>query len=257
MPPSTNEAVYELRGFFGIGTQLEVSLKNSVSGKSDWYKVGETKNGLRVERADAKAGIAVVSIHGKSRTIRLSGESPGTSDDLEFKARAVRRLKLFRFMESLSEKQCKAMKDSMGKLTAEIFKNHPDYLEKNRANDPEVKAAWIAVYRQGVMEGLAAESPSGKPAAPPPEFELASQEVIGALNIRADDKGITVTDADGTVGEMKRFMNGPDAVPFTMEELSTDATRSMPTFLTLNRMPKMSDELMKEIGKEAAKESAK
>lgn len=68
---SSATAVYELRGFFGAGDSLEVSIRIGRTDTSYWLKVGERFGNLTVVSADPVAGTVVIDAGGIRRTLRL------------------------------------------------------------------------------------------------------------------------------------------------------------------------------------------
>ena len=84
----SSESGYELRGFFGSGENLEVSLRKSGDDASRWIKVGQKSGDLLVEKADPKTGIVTLVVKGTRHSLRLAvaipappvDESPGGDD---------------------------------------------------------------------------------------------------------------------------------------------------------------------------------
>ena len=73
---SASASDYELRGFFGAGDELEVSVRNTATGKSEWLRVGEKTEGLLVEKADSAAGTATLRAGDRHYRLRLAAEAP-------------------------------------------------------------------------------------------------------------------------------------------------------------------------------------
>lgn len=70
-----SDGAYELRGFFGAGENLEVSVRRAGAPQSVWLRVGKKSGDLLVEKADAKTGTATLLAGGRRVVLRLAGES--------------------------------------------------------------------------------------------------------------------------------------------------------------------------------------
>lgn len=73
--PRELHANYELRGFFGSGDALEVSIRVGRTDSSMWLRVGERFGNLVVLSADPDRGLVVIETGGIRRTLRLEREA--------------------------------------------------------------------------------------------------------------------------------------------------------------------------------------
>ena len=73
-PREDLSGAYELRGFYGTGDKVVVSIRINRSGNSYWIRVGDRLGNLTVERADLEEGTAVIVVGGVRKTLRLAKE---------------------------------------------------------------------------------------------------------------------------------------------------------------------------------------
>lgn len=149
---------YELRGFFGAGANLEISVRAPGSESSRWLKVGKKSGDLLVEKADPKAGTATLLVAGRRHTLRLAGESapvaveetkPEAEPELSEadKARKARHAR-FREMRVNSTPEQQAEFGRVMREKMEAFRNeHPEMMNPANMNDPEKRKAMGEIFR--------------------------------------------------------------------------------------------------------------
>ena len=139
-PAASSSSGYELRGFFGTGDKLQVSLREPGAAGSKWRVVGKKSGDVLVESADPKAGTAVVLVGGRRLTLKLAAPSNATT----FVAPAV--------SKEPSPEEAKAAKEAARKKRRERF-------EAMHANaTPEQMEAFGKVMQER-MEVLRKEKP--------------------------------------------------------------------------------------------------
>lgn len=161
---------YELRGFFGSGDSLEVSLATKGSKDSKWYAVGKKTAGILVEKADAKTGYAVLNRSGKRSSVRLaSAAAPQetASDDAsdepvktpsekpDYASREYRHKRMKEMMEKASPAQMAEFQRVAQQKFLDLRKEHPDYFTKM---DTPADRRRVGDAAMGIMMEAAAAS---------------------------------------------------------------------------------------------------
>ncbi len=183
---------YELRGFFGTPENLEVSLRKPGTDKSQWVRVGEKTDGMLVEKADAKAGTAMLRVGGATYQLRLQGVSsavaakPIVAPAEEAKPAppakmdAARREELSKKFEtlfgSLTPAQNDAMNTAMREKFAALEKAHPEWKDNATLNNnpEELEKAVVAitpVFREGLEAASKVPGKDGKELVVPDDLE--------------------------------------------------------------------------------------
>lgn len=117
---------YELRGFYGKGDRLEVSIRDSRDGSSRWLRVGKKSGEFLIEKADAKSGTATLVADGVKKELKLVAEEsppaavPATREKLN---------ELFRLRDEVVMRP--GVGDELNAMLAEVDvrfnKEHPEY----------------------------------------------------------------------------------------------------------------------------------
>ena len=75
VPAPVTAGNYELRGFFGRGDSLEVSIRLGRTDTSVWVRIGERFGNLLVVAADPDEGTALIEAGGIRSLLRLERET--------------------------------------------------------------------------------------------------------------------------------------------------------------------------------------
>lgn len=156
---------YELRGFFGSGEKLNVSVRVPGSTESKWLQVGKKSGGLLIEKADSRAGTAVLLADGRRIALKLTGEAapavvaeaPKVAElsDAD-KARQARRERFRAMRENATPEQ----QAEFGRVLREKFealrKNSPELMDPANRDNPEMRAKMGEAFRANMREAAEA-----------------------------------------------------------------------------------------------------
>lgn len=125
-----------LRGFFGKGDKVEVSVQDKTSGKSVWLSPGSTHTGWKLESADATTGRAVFSQG--TRRVNLSQAVESHQAPVEVAESAMPKLKskedsvvLKKMTELLKDPKYGQLFGSLCEKSELALKNsHPEYFNE-------------------------------------------------------------------------------------------------------------------------------
>lgn len=155
---------YELRGFFGSGEKLEVSVRVPGSTESKWLKVGKKSGGLLIEKADSRAGTAVLLADGRRLALKLTGESaPAVAEEPKVAevsdAEKLRRARHERF-RAMRENSTPEQQAEFGRVMREKFdalrKEHPELMDPANRENPELRAKMGEAFRANLREAAEA-----------------------------------------------------------------------------------------------------
>jgi hypothetical protein len=161
---------YELRGFFGPAENIDISLRNTRTGNSRWYHLGDRAGGILVEKADAKTGTATIVVNGERHTLRIAGESVATAEsEKEKSARTLRDWKtLNAYFRQWGQNMRVAQRATLKKAVVDLGKSHPEYFTEEGAGTAQAKAAILRIMTESITAGIAAAEKDGV-SIPPPE----------------------------------------------------------------------------------------
>ena len=143
---------YELRGFFGVGENTEISLRRTVTDKSAWYHLGEKTSGVLVEKADSKTGTATIVVNGVHRTLHLAGETaPETTEEKHLRYAKALNDYYSQWDSDGRERMSKVIGESFRTGMGELLKSHPEYLNNGGFDTPEAKAEIMNLMKQAVL----------------------------------------------------------------------------------------------------------
>src|ERR1700739_1790517 len=74
VPSIPESSDYEIKGIFGTGEDMEVSIAEKDGGKSEWFKVGKKKGDVLLESVDSIKGNAVIRVGKQKYIIKLGSE---------------------------------------------------------------------------------------------------------------------------------------------------------------------------------------
>lgn len=137
----------ELRGFFGEGPNLQVSLTRPDTRESVWVKVGDKTAKWPVEAADADEGTAEVKFDGMRLHLKMArtgdvgapSEAPAVVQVAEVKQEAKPARN-----GQMSDAGRTAMFDAMRKMRDAARKEHPEWYERGKTLTKEQQAAKTA-----------------------------------------------------------------------------------------------------------------
>lgn len=188
-PSVSSESGYELRGFFGAGADVSVSLLKIGSETSAWVAVGETAGGVTVESADPKTGQAVLRIGPRRVTLRLTGEAapvaaapaaesaPAAKSARPFPDAARRKVLLERMQkmgERMSPEQIMAGSTAVKDKVNALAKSHPAILNgqpKNQAEAEEEAKLMMPILREYMEAAIKLSDKNGEMMTMPEDFE--------------------------------------------------------------------------------------
>ncbi len=151
----------DLRGFFGSGDSLEVSLSRPDGKESAWCKVGDKSAKWVVDAADPDAGTATVHFDGMLLQLKLARPEPPSftvtpAADTEKPAKADRPAS-----RRLSEAGRTAMRAAMREGFERARKEHPEYFDGTKLTPEQSKERddYIRAGMARVRESVAKVSP--------------------------------------------------------------------------------------------------
>lgn len=153
----------ELRGFFGSGKDLEVSITRTDTKEASWVKIGDTASKWVVESADPEAGTAEVRFEGQRLHLSLaraetgSVSAPAPEVKVEEPENRARRPQSGR----MSSEARDAMRTAMRANMEAARKEHPEYFDGSKLTDEQQKAR-TEYFRAGfekMREAVAKVSP--------------------------------------------------------------------------------------------------
>jgi hypothetical protein len=159
----TSGGPIELRGFFGEGEKLEVSLTKPDTKESAWVKVGDTSAKWLVDSADPSAGTAEVRYDGMRLHLSLarteevattaSAPAPEVKVEEPSRGRGSR--------GNLSPDARNAMRTAMRENMETARKEHPEYFDGSKLTDEQQKARgeYFRVGFEKVRAAVAKVSP--------------------------------------------------------------------------------------------------
>ena len=138
----------ELRGFFGEGANLQVSLTRPDTHESVWAKVGDKSAKWPVEAADADDGTAEVKFDGMRLHLKLArtgdtAAAPSEAPVMVQTAEVKQETKPARNGQ-MSDAGRTAMFDAMRKMRDSARKEHPEWYERGKTLTPDQQAAKAA-----------------------------------------------------------------------------------------------------------------
>lgn len=161
-PAAAAGGPYELRGFFGGGDSLEVSIKKIDTGESRWIRVGDPDGRWRVETADAEAGTAVLAADGLRFRLNLAAPSYATAPAFDTGTVPHKRND-GRDYEQLPNGDppalAKSREEKLGRLRAE----HPEYFSDINALPEDRRREAVNAINEANRQAVA----SAEPAKPP------------------------------------------------------------------------------------------
>jgi len=136
-------AGYELRGFFGNGDNLEVSIRKSGTSEARWVPVGGGDGPWRVGAASADDGTATLEADGMRFELTLEKEAvPGASGDGEFTTGLKLRPQLKAEVLRMNDEGARVRDEAMAKLRTD----HPEYFtDPNSMSDEQRRMASNAI----------------------------------------------------------------------------------------------------------------
>ncbi len=168
-PPASGGA-YELRGFFGSGENLEVSVRCAGSARSEWLRVGQKNGDLLVEKADPKAGTATLVVDGRHLALRLAGEAPPEilkvtpqivveeKKSSKEEAKAARRAYFESMRANMTADQMAIFSKAMETKMPELVKAHPGLNNDRPPADAEERQKLVARLVPVMHEAAVASS---------------------------------------------------------------------------------------------------
>jgi hypothetical protein len=180
----SSAADYELRGFFGRAADMDISLRNTRTGKSQWYHLGDRAGGVLVEKADYKTGVATIVVNGERRTLRLAGEGV-TESEKEKDARILRHGKILEgFMSYTWEIPMKQRQHHFRREAGSaLFKSHPEYFTEEGSHTPEAKAAILRIMKESILAGMAVPKEDGTLIPPPENLNELLESTYGDISL--------------------------------------------------------------------------
>ena len=183
LPPA--DTAYELRGFFGSGPLLKVSLAAKGEKDSTWYAVGKKTGDILVEKADSTAGYAILSRNGVRSTVRLAtaGSTAADADDGDEDAPDIksREYRHKRFREMM-EKSSPAQRAEFQRVAREKFeamrKDHPEYFTdfSNPANREKLGELSLGIMHDAAEASAKLPDKDGKINPLPDDFDALMRE---------------------------------------------------------------------------------
>ncbi len=153
----------ELRGFYGSGAALEVSLTRPDTKEASWVKVGDTAAKWVVESADPVAGTAEVRYDGLRLHLTLARPEevviPAPEAKVEEPPENKSRNRGNR--ANLSPEARDAMRSAMREGMDAARKEHPEYFDGSKLSDEQQKARseYMKANFEKVREAVAKVSP--------------------------------------------------------------------------------------------------
>lgn len=206
---ATPAGIPELRGFFGAGDDVEVSLRFPGTEHSQWYRVGVRSGGLTVESADTTNGIVTILLNGSRRTLRLAGEvvtttpvaaSPAKPGDLsaeEFRAKAARAEEIRKLRAGMTPDQRRRADFAMEDMRKAVATNG-DPLREKAKTDPA--AARELFTQTSTMEAAAMRAGFDIPGADGKQVVLPADFTSRYLEMRQMESSsiIVISSSSGT-----------------------------------------------------------